>query len=100
MAANERERLPFGQQVHAVLRGKGAGAAREQAQSKGQPDLFDRVHTVALEEPVPSFLHSALRAMSLPVRRPADETASTIRQDGQYTLATTPCAVLRRVNGE
>ena len=97
---NERERLPFGQQVHAVLRGEGAGAAREHAQSLGQPDLFDRVNAVALEEPVPSFLHSALCAMSLPVRRPADETASIIRQDGQYTLAITPRAILRRVDGE
>ena len=54
----------------------------------------------AAEEPAPSFLHSALCAMSLPVRRPADEAAPIIRQDGQYTLAITPRPVLRPENGQ
>lgn len=76
-------RVPLGQQVHAVLSGGGQGAARDRATSLGHPDLFDRVQAVALEEPIPSFLHSALCAMSLPVRRPADDTASIRRQDGQ-----------------
>jgi hypothetical protein len=48
------------------------------------------VQAVAFEEPVPNFLHSALCAMSLPVRRPTDETAPIIRRDGQYALAITP----------
>ena len=65
----------------------------------GHPDLFDRVQAVALEEPIPSFLHSALCAMSLPVRRPIDESAAIIRQDGQYTLAITPRPVLQRIDG-
>ncbi len=95
-----KARIPLGQQVHAVLRGEGRGAAREHATLLGQPDLFDRVQAVALEEPIPSFLHSALCAMSLPVRRPADETASIIRQDGQYTLAITPRPVLQRIDGQ
>ena len=95
-----RPKLPLGQQVHALLRGEGQGAARDHAASLGQPDLFERVQAVALEEPVPSFLHSALCAMSLPVRRPADETASIIRQDGQYTLAITPRPVLQRIDGQ
>jgi len=94
-----RRELPLGQQIHAVLRGSGAGAAKLHANQLGQPDLFDRVQAIALEEPVPNFLHSALCAMSLPVRRPADETAPIIRQDGQYTLAITPRPVLQRVNG-
>ena len=94
------DRLPPGQQVHAVLRVDGQGAARDHAVALGQPDLFDRVQAVALEEPVPSFLHSALCAMSLPVRRPVDDTKSIIRRDGQYTLAITPRPVLRRVDGE
>ena len=95
-----RNKLPLGQQVHALLRGEGEMAARDHAVQLGQPDLFARVHAVALEEPTPSFLHSALCAMSLPVRRPADDTASIIRQDGQYTLAITPRAVLQRVDGQ
>jgi len=92
--------LPLGQQVHAVLKGSGQDAAQQHAMQLGEPALFDRVQAVALEEPVPSFLHSALCAMSLPVRRPADETAPIIRQDGQYTLVITPRPVLQRVNGQ
>jgi hypothetical protein len=93
-----RNKLPLGQQVHALLKGEGEQAARLHALGLGHPDLFDRVQAVALEEPTPSFLHSALCAMSLPVRRPADETASIIRQDGQYTLAITPRPVLQRID--
>ena len=92
--------LPLGQQVHAMLKGSGQDAAQQHALGLGQPDLFDRVQAVAVEEPVPSFLHSALCAMSLPVRRPADDTAAIIRQDGQYTLAITPRPVLQRIDGQ
>ena len=92
--------LPLGQQVHAVLKGSGQNAAQQHAFELGQPDLFDRVQAVAFEEPVPSFLHSALCAMSLPVRRPADDTAPIIRRDGQYTLVITPRPVLQRIDGQ
>jgi hypothetical protein len=95
-----RRDLPLGQQVHAMLKGSGQNAAQQHALGLGQPDLFDRVQAVAFEEPVPSFLHSALCAMSLPVRRPADDTAPIIRQDGQYTLAITPRPVLQRIDGQ
>jgi hypothetical protein len=66
----------------------------------GQPDLFDRVSAVAGETPTPSFLHSALCAMSLPVRRPADEHAPIIRQDGQYTLVINPKPVVDVRDGQ
>jgi hypothetical protein len=95
-----RRDLPLGQQVHAMLKGSGQDAAQQHARGLGQPDLFDRVQAVAFEEPVPSFLHSAFCAMSLPVRRPADDTAPIIRQDGQYTLAITPRPVLQRIDGQ
>ncbi|HYZ33467.1 MAG TPA: replication protein RepA [Crenalkalicoccus sp.] len=85
---------PLGQKVHAALVRHGAEGAAAVARAAGQPDLFDRVNAVATEEPVPSFLHSALCAMSLPVRRPADDAAPILRQDGQYTLAITPKPVL------
>jgi hypothetical protein len=94
------EKRPLGQQVHAVLVGEGQGAARLHATQLGQPDLFERVQAVALEPPSPNFLHSALCAMSLPVRKPADDKASIIRQDGQYTLAITPRPVLQRIDGQ
>jgi hypothetical protein len=70
------------------------------ARKAGQPDLFDRVRAVAGEAPSPSFLHSALCAMSLPVRRPIDEHAPIIRQDGQYTLVINPKPVVERIDGQ
>ncbi len=86
--------LSLGQKVHAALVQGDTADVAALAQEAGQPDLFDRVNAVATEEPVPSFLHSALCAMSLPVRRPADEMMPILRQDGQYTLAITPKPVL------
>jgi hypothetical protein len=38
--------------------------------------------------------------MSLPVRRPDDDTAPIIRHDGQYTLVITPRPVLQRIAGQ
>jgi hypothetical protein len=87
-------RAALGQKVHAALVSQGRDAAQALALEAGQPDLFERVNAVASEDPAPSFLHSALCAMSLPIRRPADEHAPIIRQDGQYTLAITPRPVL------
>ena len=87
-------RPPLGQQVHLTLVNQGRDAALALARGAGQPDLFDRVSAVAGEVPTPSFLHSALCAMSLPVRRPADEHAPIIRQDGQYTLVINPKPVV------
>ena len=37
--------------------------------------------------------------MSLPVRRPADEHAPIIRQDGQYTLVINPKPVVETISG-
>ncbi|HYZ62278.1 MAG TPA: replication protein RepA [Acetobacteraceae bacterium] len=93
-------RPPLGHRVHTTLVAHGSQAAMSLAQQAGQPDLFDRVNAVASEEPSPSFLHSALCAMSLPVRRPADDSAPIIRQDGQYTLVITPKAVIRSEDGQ
>jgi hypothetical protein len=92
-------RPALGQQVHLALVRQGREAALTVARDAGQPDLFDRVSTVAGGTPTPSFLHSALCAMSLPVRRPADEHAPIIRQDGQYTLVINPKPVVDVVDG-
>jgi hypothetical protein len=93
-------RQPLGQQIHALLMTRGHTAAAELAREAGQADLFERVSAVASEAPTPSFLHSALCAMSLPVRRPVDDQAPIIRQDGQYTLVITPKPVLVSVGGQ
>jgi Plasmid encoded RepA protein len=93
-------RPALGQQIHLALVQRGPEAAVAAAREAGQPDLFERVNAVAGEAPSPSFLHSALCAMSLPVRRPADEHAPIIRQDGQYTLVINPKPVVEMVNGQ
>ena len=93
-------RPPLGQQVHLTLVQRGSEAALLAAREAGEPDLFERVRAVANQEPSPSFLHSALCAMSLPVRRPADEHAPIIRQDGQYTLVINPKPVVETVDGQ
>ena len=92
-------RLSTGQQVHTALVENGARSAADLAHALGQPDLFDRVAAVATEAPNPSFLHSALCAMSLPVRRPKDEQAPIIRQDGNYTLVINPKPVVTQAAG-
>lgn len=93
-------RFPLGQQVHLELVQNGADAAARLATTLGQPDLFSRVLAVQDEAPSPGFLHSALCAMSLPVRRPRDEFAPIMRQDGQYTLVINPKPRLDVVNGQ
>ncbi len=93
-------RPALGQRVHLALVRDGRDVAQVLAREAGQPDLFDRVAAVAGETPAPSFLHSALCAMSLPVRRPADEHAPIIRQDGQYTLAINPKPVVDRIGDQ
>jgi hypothetical protein len=93
-------RLPLGQKVYTALNSAGPVHAAEIARLSGDPNVFDRVSAVANEDPVPSFLHSALCAMSLPVRRPADDKLPIIRADGQYSLAITPKAVLQNVDGQ
>lgn len=92
--------LPLGRRLHLALAKQGESAAAAIAKDTGQLDLFERVRTVSMSDPVPSFLHSALCAMSLPVRKPSDEHAPIIRQDGQYTLAITPKPMVTRSDGK
>lgn len=87
--------LPIGQVIHSTLISDGKEAAAALARAQGQLSLFERVTQVAAEDPTPNFLHSALCAMSLPVRKPSDDKVPILRHDGQYTLAITPKAVLR-----
>lgn len=92
--------VPLGRRLHLTIAGRGENVAANFAREHGQMDLFEKVRAVSLSEPVPSFLHSALCAMSLPVRKPADEHVPIIRQDGQYTLAITPKPVMMRSDGK
>lgn len=93
-------RLPLGQKIFTELNNAGPSQAAELARLWGAPSVFDRVSAVASEDPIPSFLHSALCAMSLPVRRPTDDKQPIIRADGQYTLVISPKAVVQNVDGQ
>src|SRR3546814_6096041 len=58
-------------------------------------DAFLRVHD---EEPVPAFLYSALCAMSLPTKRPKDDTLPIVREDGNSEAHTSAPKSLKRIS--
>lgn len=73
---------------------------RLEAVRNGHLPILEAMQAVNDADLVPAYLHSALCAMSLPARRPKDEMAPIIREDGRYTLAITPKPILRREGGE
>jgi hypothetical protein len=92
--------LPIGQRYARQLAMADPSMVKREAERAGHGTIFDAVQAVSDADLVPAYLHSALCAMSLPARRPRDEMAPIIRQDGRYTLAITPKPVLRREGGE
>src|SRR3546814_4710532 len=77
---------PIGHQYALAMLDGGEEKVRSVALAAGSQltmDAFLRVHD---EEPVPAFLHSALCAMSLPTKRPKDDTLPIVREDGRYAL--------------
>ncbi|KQM20599.1 replication protein RepA [Novosphingobium sp. Leaf2] len=91
---------PIGHQYALAMLDGGEAQVRTLAKAAGSQitmDAFLRVHD---EEPAPAFLHSALCAMSLPTKRPKDETAPILREDGKYALAINPRPVLQTVDGK
>lgn len=92
--------LPIGQRYARQLGLVDPDQVKHEAEQAGHLPIFEAMRAVNDADLVPAYLHSALCAMSLPARRPKDEMAPIIRQDGRYTLAITPKPVLRRINGE
>lgn len=91
---------PIGHQYALAMLDGGEERVRALAHTAGTQltmDAFLRVHD---EEPVPAFLHSALCAMSLPTKRPKDDTQPILREDGKYALAINPRPVLQTVDGK
>ncbi len=91
---------PIGHQYALAMLDGGEERVRSLAMTAGTQltmDAFLRVHD---EEPVPAFLHSALCAMSLPTKRPKDDTQPILREDGKYALAINPRPVLQNVDGK
>lgn len=91
---------PIGHQYALAMLDGGEERVRSLALTAGSQltmDAFLRVHD---EQPVPAFLHSALCAMSLPTKRPKDDTQPILREDGKYALAINPRPVLQNVEGK
>ncbi len=91
---------PIGHQYAIAMIQGGADEVRSFAVEAGTQLTMDAFLRVQDEEPVPAFLHSALCAMSLPTKRPKDDTAPIIREDGKYALAINPRPVLQTVDGK
>ncbi|VWX50809.1 replication protein RepA [Novosphingobium sp. 9U] len=90
---------PLGHQYALALLDGGEANVRKFAQTAGSQLTLDAFLRVQDEEPVPAFLHSALCAMSLPTKRPKDDTLPIVREDGKYALAINPRPVLQNIDG-
>lgn len=91
---------PIGHQYALAMLDGGEERVRLVAAAAGTQltmDAFLRVHD---EEPVPAFLHSALCAMSLPTKRPKDDTLPILREDGKYALAINPRPIIQHIDGK
>lgn len=96
----EQLTLPWGARFVEALMEHPLEDVRAMASSKEAQVILDSVRQV-MENPVEgAFLHSALCAMSLPVRRPKDEFAPIVRQDGNYTLIIRPIERMQMIDGE
>lgn len=91
---------PIGHQYALAMLAGGEETVRSLASDAASQLTLDAFLRVQDEDPVPAFLHSALCAMSLPTKRPKDETAPIIREDGRYALAINPRPVLQDIDGK
>ncbi|MGB3470152.1 MAG: replication protein RepA [Erythrobacter sp.] len=93
-------KAPIGHQYALAMLEGGEDTVRSLSSDAASQLTLDAFLRVQDEDPVPAFLHSALCAMSLPTKRPKDETAPIIREDGRYALAINPRPVLQEIDGE
>ncbi len=91
--------MPIGHQYALAMLVGGEAEVRSVAHDARTQLTLDAFLRVQDEEPVPAFLHSALCAMSLPTKRPTDDTLPIIREDGKYALAINPRPVLQTIDG-
>ena len=97
---NGDQHSPLGHQYALAMLNGGEEGVRKLASRAGTQLTLDAFLRVQDEEPVPAFLHSALCAMSLPTKRPKDETQPIVREDGKYALAINPRPVLQNIDGK
>jgi hypothetical protein len=82
--------LPLGAQFVEALKHSPVADVRALAETPDAQRIFDAVHYMMEEESLPNFMHSALCAMSLPVKAPKDQSAPVIRRDGNISLIIQP----------
>jgi hypothetical protein len=82
--------LPLGARFFGSLKASSLPEVREQADAIQAQHVFEAMEFVLQERSELSFLHSAMCAMSLPIKRPKDEMAPIIRRDGNYSLIIQP----------
>ncbi len=94
--------MPLGRRLVEELENSSIDEVRAMAEEEGGEKVFQAVHDVLTQDPSAGFLHSALCAMSLPVRCPKgeEEFAPIIRREGNYTLIIRPIERMKMVNGE
>lgn len=97
---NGDQHKPLGHQYALAMLNGGEEGVRKLATTAGTQLTLDAFLRVQDEEPVPAFLHSALCAMSLPTKRPKDDTQPIVREDGKYALAINPRPVLQNIEGK
>lgn len=97
---NGDQHKPLGHQYALAMLNGGEEGVRKLATTAGTQLTLDAFLRVQDEEPVPAFLHSALCAMSLPTKRPKDDTQPIVREDGKYALAINPRPVLQNIDGK
>ena len=78
---NGDQHRPLGHQYALAMLNGGEESVRKLATTAGTQLTLDAFLRVQDEEPVPAFLHSALCAMSLPTKRPKDDTQPIVRED-------------------
>ena len=93
-------RLPLGGAFVDALLEHPSEEVRALATTDEAREVFESVQYIMAEPCLPAFLHSALCAMALPVRRPKDEFAPIIRRDGNYSLIIRPLERMQRIDGE
>jgi hypothetical protein len=97
---NDQLVLPMGALFLEELKAHPVAAVAEMAERLDATSTLEAVQYVMDTACMPAFLHSALCAMSLPIRRPKDEFAPIVRHEGNYSLVIKPSERMKWVNGE
>lgn len=97
---SEQYELQLGAKILEELIAEPQEVVEARMTAKTQMDIFKTVNKVLTEDPRFGFIHSALCAMSLPLRRPPEENLPIVRRDGKLSLVIRPLERSKMVDGE